>query len=521
MALTLFSSLINLDMPGCSLSKTEEKLLNLWKDNNVYGSALESIKISGENGIRGLKDVEWRIGYPVSVLCGKNGSGKTTLLSLAALAFHFQPGYHAKGANVVKNSNGETYYTFQSFFFNGPKDSSSKGVAIKWSYKNGKYREIVKKTDKWMHYDRRPSKAVCFLSTSRILSPMEQRGARTRFKKEEKGMQTSPLNDEFIGYLNEILGRKYSSAQELRSKDSDIRVCENSVTYSSFNMGAGEDVVIEMLSILQDMPQSSLLLIEEIEIGIHPAALRKLAKILQKVALKKHMQIIITSHSRDFIDSLPRCARTLVDRCESNTQIYNEPTTSYAVSAMSDCNQLEMNILCEDSMAKQIIENVLCKELRKRVNVSPIGSKDTLVLAYKALSIMNPKSKLLIVWDGDVNDQDKIIKRADIEPSGVKHITLHPKGTPEENLINDILQSDESLHQLASMFNMERDQLKSCLSTVDAMAGGNHHDYMYHISKDVGLPIEEVKTMVINIGNRANEKNSEFIEKEVRDILDR
>lgn len=509
-------------MPGIHLNHTEKSLVKQW-DSAVYETALSGITISGKNGIRGLKDVDLQISYPVSVLCGKNGAGKTTLLSLAALAFHLKEGYHAKGANVVKNKNGDTYYTFQSFFFNGPKDASTKGVKIKWTFKKGTSREIVKTTNKWMHYDRRPSKAVCFLSTSRILSPMEQRGARTRFKKENQTMQAIPLRQEYIQYLDSILERNYEFAQELQSRDSNIRVCKNEVTYSSFNMGAGEDVIIELLSIIQELPDSSLLLIEEIEIGIHPSALRKLAAVLQEIALKKHMQIIITSHSRDFIDSLPRCARILVERNRGGCHITSGPSTSYAVSAMSNLKQVEMHVLCEDLMAKGIVEHALNKEQRKRVSISAIGSSSALAVAYRTLCLTSPDAKKLIIWDGDVSDKDvrTYIKGAnDLNIDDVNYIFLHPSGTPEENLINSILNSSDAISYLASHFGTSDNELKDFLSNINAVSDGNHHNYLYKIAEFVDLSMDDVQSAVVSVANRVSAQNTCAIEQAVHAVLD-
>ena len=510
-------------MPGIHLNDKEKKLKKMWS-NECYDTALSGITISGENGIRGLKDVDFQISYPVTVLCGKNGTGKTTLLSLAALAFHSKKGYRAKGANVSKDNNGDTYYTFQSFFFNGPKDANRKGVVIKWTYKNGDSKEIVKKTNKWMHYDRRPSKAVCFLSTSRILSPMEQRGAKARFKKEDKLMQAFPLEPEYVDYLDYILERNYEFAQELKSRDSNIRVCKNEVTYSSFNMGAGEDVIIELLSIIQEMPTSSLLLIEEIEIGIHPAALRRLARVLQEVAIKKCMQVIVTSHSKDLIDELPRCARVLVEKNMGHSHVTSGPSTSYAVSAMSNIKEAEMHILCEDLMAKSIIEQAISKGLRKRVNIAPIGSSSALAMAYRTLELTNPKLKKLIVWDGDVSDGDAsdfIQKARGNSKLEFKYIFLHSNGTPEANLFKSICNNEDAISALSSTFNVDVVELTDFLSKIDAVAAGEHHNYMFKLAEFVDLPIDTVQSAVVTLANKVDSDNSNAIAQAISDILDK
>lgn len=74
--------------------------------------------------------------------------------------------------------------------------------------------------------------------------------------------------------------------------------------YSSLSMGAGEQRLFALLETLYSMPPYSLLLIDELDLTLHKSALAKLVDEMVKVANKRHLQIVFTTHCIFFqIDS--------------------------------------------------------------------------------------------------------------------------------------------------------------------------------------------------------------------------
>jgi ABC-type uncharacterized transport system ATPase subunit len=76
-------------------------------------------------------------------------------------------------------------------------------------------------------------------------------------------------------------------------------------TYSEFHFGAGEASIIRMISGIEEAPDNSLVLIEEIENGLHPVATRKMVEYLVGAAKRKGLQVIFTTHSNDALAPLP------------------------------------------------------------------------------------------------------------------------------------------------------------------------------------------------------------------------
>ncbi len=405
-------------MPGSRLNDTERQLGQWWQNSqNFEYPILQSLSVEGNPGLRGIQKLEIEFNYPITVVCGRNGCGKTTILALASLGFHAPPNHLPFNARrSQKKGENFSYYTFSDFFFKGPNDPDITGVKIKWIYKGiekQKYLEIQKQSTKWMRYERRPQRPVHYFGLSRCIPAIENITLRSHFGNSSKKNKTNSLDDDFCRRLSDIMGRNYSSAEIMLSSRYSVRAYEDSNTSSSsFNMGAGEDILIDLLYLLQQSPKGSLIVIEEIEIGLHPEALIRLAKHLTEICWEKKFQIIVSTHSSYFIDSLPREARILIQKAKTEHIITKSPTTRLAIGFMSGQLEPELHIYCEDHFAALLIENSLSGEARKRTRIIPVGAKSQLVKQSNFHLLANFGQHILILWDGDVQngEADKWLK---------------------------------------------------------------------------------------------------------------
>lgn len=466
-------------MPGSRLSKVEKKLADRWDSSTYAGHPLlTGIEVRGTPGLRGQTELTMEFNYPVTVLCGRNGSGKSTVLALAAL------GFHSAGVPSGTSLQGE-YYTFRDFFFKGPGDPDIAGLEITWHYRNCSRNalKITKQTKQWMRYARRPVRSVYYVGALRAVPAIEQTVLRHHFGGGRK-LPRQPLDPAMRERLGAIMGRTYSEAEVCSSARHALRTCKAAGTYSSFNMGAGEDVLIDLLFTLQSAPEGSLVVIEEIELGLHPAAVVRLAEHLQKIALKRHLQIVVSSHSEYFVDSLPRRARALLQCAGGRSVVIPSPTTRYAMGEMSGNCTPEVYVYCEDEVAAIAVESGLDGLQRRRVKAVPVGSSTqlTTVAAHMHLAA-GLQQRALLVWDGDVaqGDRDRWLRElTSLHPGHTVSWTTLPGDVPPERWAIEALDCPEGHALLAARVRYDPGTVAGWLTQLRAIPEHHSIPFEFH-----------------------------------------
>ncbi len=151
-------------------------------------------------------------------------------------------------------------------------------------------------------------------------------------------------------------------------------------------MGAGENVVLALLSEIVAAGNGALFVIDEIELGLHVSAQVNLIKALKDICLKKRCQIVCSTHSKYILDSLPPEGRIFVNYNSGGTEIIPEITSEYAFAKLSHDPSNELTVLVEDDVAKTFLQTVLDKKLRERIRLVPVGS-DQAVLTHLEFTI--------------------------------------------------------------------------------------------------------------------------------------
>lgn len=416
-------------MPGKHLSTEEERLLKLWKNppDDTGRPILRSIEIYGGTGLRGIKSLIVPFRYPVTAICGNNGVGKSTILALSVLACHSPVDWFVHWGNPgSKRSGGDrTYYTFSDFFVYGKDDKAPDNVSITWRHFHNRKELSINftKGKRWGPYTKRLEREVDFLPLARIIPAYEMSGVRTVFKNPKVNVYNTPLDDLFRKRLSFIMGKEYKQAEIQKSKHFTFQRCNSNTHYTAFNMGGGEYCMIELLYLLQRLPRGGLLVIEEAEAGLHPQAQIRLAQILITICLQKHLQIICSTHSKIFLDALPRQARLVLKKAGDEHSVCESPSTRFAMYEMTGKFHPELIIYCEDYFAATLIKEALTEELRLRVKIQAAGSDANVIKQGISHIRSGFEMTSLCVLDGDCSIQtvEKWIKserenRDDIEP---------------------------------------------------------------------------------------------------------
>ncbi|WP_416204353.1 AAA family ATPase [Xanthomonas euvesicatoria] len=95
-------------------------------------------------------------------------------------------------------------------------------------------------------------------------------------------------------------------------------------------MGAGENALFEIFSIIYSCNKGALLVMDEAELGLHAKAQRLFIKKLKDVCVEMNLQVICTTHSREIFDCLPEDARFFVEAVGGKTRITSGVSSEFA-----------------------------------------------------------------------------------------------------------------------------------------------------------------------------------------------
>lgn len=388
----------------------KKKLQELWDTDRSYQKLTE---VSFNTvGIRGIKSVTIDFSYPITAIAGANGIGKTTILQTLACLFHNIDENH----KPYRFSNSKTqlsYYTFADFFITTRGEHKGLGAILDFKYiKQGiaKTDYTIKKISRWGNYERRPNRNIDFLGISRVLPAYEFAYFKSTFSGDFTIAESIVLTPEEKQAISNITSKNLTSIhEESCDKIQNFklsRIASDGINYTSFNMGAGEEVAITLISRISKLPPGSLVLIEEIELGLHPKAQKALIEALMKIVKEKKLQLVFTTHSPYIFDILPPKAKLLLKKVSNELKVIQAPSNSMAFIELTGDDQKDLTIYVEDEIAKQLIERLFNVSISKRIQIIDVGSKENVIRMTSAHHI-NPELGIAIgILDGDVTDSE-------------------------------------------------------------------------------------------------------------------
>lgn len=387
-------------------SKLDTKNIDWFKNDNSRAT-LESIELVTGN-IRRIGQLKVKFEYPISVFAGSNGSGKSTMLALAACAFHnsktgFTPPLRSK-----------PYYTFSDFFIQTEDEMSVEGVKIRYGIRHNNWRKGKKrlgyqirtkrKGGRWNDYDTRVRRNVIYFGVQRVVPHFERsvsKSYRSRFK---PGTLSEENRKRIAKIAGRIIGKTYDDFDNYHySKYSLPKVSTSGISYSGFNMGAGESAIFEIFTALFQAGSGTLIVIDEIELGLHEKAQRRLIEQLKEICSELKCQVICSTHSYAVLNSLPPEARFFIEGGETSTILTKGISAEFACSKMGKPDAEELDVFVEDENAVAIVRQMLPLALRKRCKITAIGSHGA-VLRQIASRSMEGVDNCICILDGDQSE---------------------------------------------------------------------------------------------------------------------
>jgi len=257
--------------------------------------------------------------------------------------------------------------------------------------------------------------------------------------------------------------------------------------YSEFHFGAGESSVIRMITEIETANENALILIEEIENGLHPVATRRVVDYLISVAKRKKCQVIFTTHSNDALSALPSQAIWAA----FNGNVVQGKLDIVSLRAITGQIDAQLGIFVEDNFAKRWIEFSLRYYgdiSLDAVTIHAMAGDATAVKVNEYHNVSPPPVKnfpSICFIDGDSKQNE----------SAEKSVYRLPGESPETYIYHKVLdQIDECAAKLAAGMQLPLEIQEKVTQTIRSIANTNRdpHVIFSQVGERLGLISEHV-----------------------------
>lgn len=439
-------------------------------------------------------------GNAVTGIFGPNGCGKTTILH--SLLCMYQPKTVGVGENHLfkeffKTDNQFSYIGSRMTLFYESQPNGSHNVT------QGE-KTFHKRSDHWIHsYNERPDRDVFYLGIGSSVPNIETEKNRNQKIVSVRDVNHQVANNALVkAAASYIMNRHYTDlyySTTGRNEYVTVQV-DNNLTYRSLSMGAGEQRLFKILDILYKAPKYSLILIDELDLTLHTAALRRLIEKMVQRANERNLQIVFTSH-REEITQMPNINVRHIYQTTGQT-LCLENTTPDCIDRLVGSPTNTLDVYVEDDLAETIAnECLLQKGVLKHCAIHRFGAATNAFAVAAGLYLAGKlNEQVIILTDGDVytTEAERLEQIEDIltgnDPAAgerrlecIRHINQYhlPANTPPEKYIWEQLRNSDRDEELNDMAR-------------NIQAVDDTHKYVDDIISNIGLSREVALSQIIH-----------------------
>jgi predicted ATPase len=464
----------------------ERNLVRVW--NQLRGAKaqhkdfLERVRI---RGLRGITDLSVPFSYPVSVLAGPNACGKSTVLFVAACA------YKVPGAGVKDYAPGSIFPRFKAK--DSPQQDTKLDTALEYSYLSGGEPVFMKwalgKTGWSRSYGgakkrSQPSRKVYLRTLANLSNPSE---VRSYLQMDRQKLTVEALDASLLSFAQRILPFKYNQIIVFSRGKRDLLFATRTaratapqapqtdlfpvppqpppdLAYSEFHMSAGERSVLRLSSVLSKL-QGALVLIDEVETGLHPLIQQQLMYELQQLALRNQLQIVVTTHSPAVLETVPEEGRIFLERPYDSENVERKaPYRDIIQRAMYGVSRNKLSVLCEDEVAEGVALGIFDYLIGRDTG------KEEFPTYLKALARFDLLGAFVFLLDGDARNLEPELAAAAQtvgKPMPAPTVLFLPGDSAPEKWIWQCLQ--DHVAEYADEFSVPCDALDSELQRLASL----------------------------------------------------
>lgn len=436
------------------MTKTKElcETIEKMRKNGVFNNYIEYLQFTNYKNMESGERISFD--FPFTVLIGRNGTGKSsTLHALYGAPSGYSCGdfWFSTSVDPIEENGGRAKY------FYGYRKNRNEDIKEVKFHRGQRRRTKVKKEDKDYWETARASIKEGMLPTKERNTPVEKQVVyidfraevsafdkilhfsskdlkdrkeylRNRSKYLKRMFENEPirmpgnrryslgnakiLDEESTKIISTILGKNYA---EIRIADHRIYELlgtsiflktKDKKGYSEANAGSGEVAVVQLVRKVQEAKDYALILLDEPEVSLHPAAQKRMQEYLLEKVKEKKFQVVVSTHSFTFVEELPNSAIKLYKTNMSGKfQIFSDVNYQEAFFDIEERALRRTQIFCEDIGAKCLIERVLtCINKKEYFDVKFFsGGEEVLLNHYLTAIAMNRNlwDKIFVWVDGD------------------------------------------------------------------------------------------------------------------------
>ena len=354
--------------------------------------------------LKGLEDFD--ISFEdknITAILGENGCGKSTILHVLACLY--------RGESKESETN---YFTR---FFKRVGGAAWAGSKMTANFKvNNSIKSIVyeKAQDRWKpRIEKRLERNTFYIGIDSCVPSIEKESITKTSYSMIRGLDIANKNLIIAG-ASQIMGRDYTEFEKPkcgRRSYKKVNLVGN-IQYTSLSMGAGEQRIFTILDRIYNVPEYSLILIDELDLTLHTIAMKRLLDIMVKVANERNLQIIFTTHREEVTSRTDINIRHIWKPANQNRSLCLNQTNPLCMFRLNGHIQKNYEVYVEDDLAEAIVNSVLREyEVLNYVNVIRFGDAANAFSVAAGLHIQGQLSeKQLILIDGDVykTDEEKL-----------------------------------------------------------------------------------------------------------------
>lgn len=306
--------------------------------------------------IRNINYMEFEIpSRGVHIMTGENGVGKTTLFTCLSRICNnnaYRIGFPTTNINNYDEYRGSISYCVDD-------------EVVKYSRRqSGRWQPDVNRNV----FDEFDFKSIVHISTrnERIFTQVidvprrRQQAASWLIDAMNRILNTDKFSTMLRITVGDLRSRTGNADKRRRNTAFALQQGRNQF-YTEQNFSFGEIVLLNLLYDIENVENKSLVLIDELEMALHPAAQVRLMQYLGEMAGQKRLTVLISTHSTSIIKTQKNII--LLERSDNEIKVFDKCPPAKAIGAigMREDTMADIIVIVEDDMAKSLFSALMKK----------------------------------------------------------------------------------------------------------------------------------------------------------------